>query len=262
MLAPPMPKTLLAQEDEWGLSIEERKFCDLVLTGTPRYIAIAEAGFRVEAKSGNAASRATEILKKPRVAAYMAAMRKHAVEISGMTREQFLQDLVNTLRSTPNDADMDNPLCEIDYVGKDGDAVPRFMSKSKAALLIMKMLGWEAPKKLEVSGSVQIIEYDLDIGGEATTGVIRSSARPMTPAVAKMVQDREEAIEAEAEEVDFDTEELEEIEEPEPPKPKPKSKLAKKLSKNPPLVTSKPGAKSLRAVIAKETPLLKPARRV
>lgn len=63
-------------------------------------------------------------------------------EQGGLTKEEVVGMLVEIVRSTPDEATMDNPLCELKMSAKGPYAV--FPDKFRAMERLSKMLGWEA----------------------------------------------------------------------------------------------------------------------
>tara|TARA_R110000868_G_scaffold73521_5_gene213210 strand:- start:7917 stop:8435 length:519 start_codon:yes stop_codon:yes gene_type:complete len=63
--------------------------------------------------------------------------------------------LVDTLNSRPEDASMDNPLCEITYVGRNGEPRAIFPSKAKYMEILAKVMGWNS-ETINLKGDVHI----------------------------------------------------------------------------------------------------------
>lgn len=188
---------------------------DNILNGMSAVDSIIDAGYNFKTR-GSYSSAASMLLRKQTVAAYLVKARSAMIAKREFGRDEIIKFAVDTLKSTPADANMENPLCEVDYVGKDGDAVARFMPKAKALERLSKILGLDAPKKVEVSGTLQIIEYDLDLPPGAAAKVINDTF--IQEAV--LIEDSD------------DEEEDEEPEAPVAPKPKkilPKPKLTKPI---------------------------------
>lgn len=83
-------------------------------------------------------------------------------EIQIRADEEFAIDLrkavkilVDTLNSRPDEASMDNPLCEIVYVGKFGTPSPIFPSKAKYMEILARIMGWNS-ETINLKGDVHI----------------------------------------------------------------------------------------------------------
>ena len=68
-----------------------------------------------------------------------------------MTRRSMIETLMAIIQSPPDSASMDNPLCEIRYVGKEGRAVAMFPDKPRCMELLTKLLGWCEPTQIRLS---------------------------------------------------------------------------------------------------------------
>lgn len=140
----------------------------------PRHEAFAQA----YARTGNAseAFRATEPeaeaaenanvnghkwLINRHIQARVAELRIVMAAECDMTRQEAVDILVRIIRSAPDEAAMDNPLCDL-KMSKAGPFAC-FPDKLRALERLSKMVGWEAPEKKEISGTLTIEGVIADI---------------------------------------------------------------------------------------------------
>lgn len=92
---------------------------------------------------------ANRLLKNANILARIANLKAGNAEKCQMTREELLRIMVDTVKAKPIDASMHNPLCEL-KMSKTGPFAA-FMDKTRAAERICKMLGWDAPEKIDAT---------------------------------------------------------------------------------------------------------------
>lgn len=143
--------------EEKPLNDRQRRFAEFVVSGDPATAAYEKAGY----KGGKSAeANSARLMENDKVGAYIAELRAAASEAAGMTRDEVVKMLAGIIRSKPEDARMDNPLCEL-KMSKAGPFAG-FPDKARSLERLCKMLGWDAPDKLQHMGEVRII-----IGGDA-----------------------------------------------------------------------------------------------
>lgn len=86
-----------------GLSAQQRRFADLVLSGETQINAHRLAGYKGKTDNARAAS-ASEILRNPNVSAYMAEQTKGAAEKAQIDLQWLITEAVEVYTAAKNDA--------------------------------------------------------------------------------------------------------------------------------------------------------------
>lgn len=132
------------------LNARHETFCQGIASGLAIHdaysTAFGEKSVNVGAVCGH------KLLKKPNIASRISELQEENATKSLITREELLKILVDTLKSKPIEAGMENALCEL-KMSKAGPYAA-FMDKTRAAERLCKMLGWDAAEKVEHSGSI------------------------------------------------------------------------------------------------------------
>jgi hypothetical protein len=68
-----------------------------------------------------------------------------------LTRRAMAEMLIAISSSPSESASLDNPLCVVRYVGKEGRMVAAFPDKIRAMELLTKLLGWCEPTQISIS---------------------------------------------------------------------------------------------------------------
>lgn len=137
-----------------GLNDRMRRFSELVASGITAGRAYEQAGY--DAKGVVADAAASRLLSNVNVSAFLKELRLNASDQAKMTRDELIDTLVSTIKSKPSEAHMDNPLCEVRMGAKAPYAA--FPCKSKYVDRLCKMLGWDAPDKIEAKILVEVIK--------------------------------------------------------------------------------------------------------
>jgi hypothetical protein len=97
---------------------------------------------------GQSPERASRVSRHPPVAARLAQLRKEAEDALPYKRHEMINDLIAIVHASPEEASEDNPLCET----RMGHEEPyyRFPCKLAAMLLLMRVMGWLRPQKMEL----------------------------------------------------------------------------------------------------------------
>lgn len=134
------------------LTAKEQAFCDAIVAGAKYLDAYVAAGYSLTGRS--AMVDAGKIMRRPRVAAYIAEQRAKSATRASMSRDDAIAWLVAAIQATPADANMDNPLCEL-RMSKSGPyaALP---DKSRCMDRLAKMLGWDEPEQHALAVEVVI----------------------------------------------------------------------------------------------------------
>jgi hypothetical protein len=96
----------------------------------------------------NADVRADQLTSKPGVRERIEELKAESAKKCSMSREEFVESLVEMYRSAPGDASLTNPLC--DSLISRGVRHAVFPMKTTVAAQLAKLCGWDAPVKLEV----------------------------------------------------------------------------------------------------------------
>ena len=138
-------------------------FARLLAIGTSGVEAYTSAmlwhGEKPSSSYGVAANYAHRLMKRDDV---LARIQEFKYELQLKADEEFAIDikkavkiLVDTINSRPDQASMDNPLCEIAYVGKNAVPAPIFPSKAKYMEILARMMGWNS-ETINLKGDVHI----------------------------------------------------------------------------------------------------------
>ena len=140
----------------------QERFAQLVAGGMGHSAAYSEAGYVCKSPAVDSAA-ASRLLRHVSVAARISELREKNAEMSEIGRDEVLKFYAEILRSTPDKAAPDNPLCEL----KMSKAGPYFAfpDKHKAAEGLRKMCGFDAPEKTELSASDSLVELIGEIRG-------------------------------------------------------------------------------------------------
>lgn len=90
------------------------------------------------------------MLKNANIATYLEAKRRKLEKVADFDKAEAVMIAVKILRAAPSEASLDNPLCEVRHTSEGPVAV--FPPKSKMMERLAKMLGYDAPEKVDVGG--------------------------------------------------------------------------------------------------------------
>ena len=119
-------------------------FCQAIASGKPAMEAYKLAGY----KNSSAKANATRLMENDGISSRIAELRAEQSAKSEFSRDQFRQFLINIINAKPEQASMQNPLCEIAMTRK-GPA-PVFPDKLGAAAQLAKLTGWNSAEKVSV----------------------------------------------------------------------------------------------------------------
>jgi Terminase small subunit len=112
-------------------------FCQAIASGRSAIEAYKLAGY----KESSAKANATRLVGNDGIASRIAELRAQQSAKSELSRDQFRQFLISVIQARPEDASMQNPLCEI-AMTKEGPT-PVFPDKLGAAAHLAKLTGLE-----------------------------------------------------------------------------------------------------------------------
>jgi hypothetical protein len=119
-------------------------FCQAIASGRPAMEAYQLAGY----KKSSAKANATRLMENDGISSRIAELRAQQNAKSEFSRDQFRRFLINVIQAKPEQASMQNPLCEI-AMTKKGPA-PVFPDKLGAAAQLAKLTGWNSVEKVSV----------------------------------------------------------------------------------------------------------------
>jgi Terminase small subunit len=119
-------------------------FCQAIASGRPAMEAYKLAGY----KKSSAKANATRLMENDGISSRIAELRAQQSAKSEFSRDQLRQFLIHVITAKPEQASMQNPLCEI-AMTKEGPA-PVFPDKLGAAVQLAKLTGWNSVEKVSV----------------------------------------------------------------------------------------------------------------
>jgi hypothetical protein len=119
-------------------------FCQAIASGRPAIEAYKLAGY----KNSSAKANATRLMENDGISSRIAELRAQQSAKAELSRDQFRQFLISIIQAKPEQASMQNPLCEI-AMTKKGPA-PVFPDKLGAAAQLAKLTGWNSAEKVSV----------------------------------------------------------------------------------------------------------------
>jgi Terminase small subunit len=99
-------------------------------------------------KKSSAKANATRLMENDGISSRIAELRAQQSAKSEFSRDQLRQFLIHVITAKPEQASMQNPLCEI-AMTKEGSA-PVFPDKLGAAVQLAKLTGWNSVEKVSV----------------------------------------------------------------------------------------------------------------
>jgi hypothetical protein len=102
----------------------------------------------------NADVRADQLTSKPGVRERVEELKAESAKKCSMSREEFVESLVEMYRSAPGDASLTNPLC--DSLISRGVRHAVFPMKTTVAAQLAKLCGWDAATKVEVEAGSEL----------------------------------------------------------------------------------------------------------
>lgn len=142
------------------LNTRQERFAQFVAAGCSLQDAYEQAGY--SCRGASASAKACRLLgekgKPPtKVAKRVAELQAEANAKVEFSRDDALDMLGRILRSRPEEAAMDNPLCELRMTKAGPVAV--FPDKTRCVERMARMLGWDEPERHQ-------LEVEVTIGGD------------------------------------------------------------------------------------------------
>lgn len=146
-----------------GLSPKQKKFADYYLEGIAAGIAYTRAGY----SPNGAKEAACRLLKTEKVAAYIEAEQERISAQSRIKQWQLLEFLSDVITTPVGDIDENSILAQEvtrDEIGEQTlKTTVKMVNKIAAIDRLTKMLGWNAPKKVEHSASGDLTQLMMRI---------------------------------------------------------------------------------------------------
>jgi len=128
----------------------QRRFCEFVMRGLAAGRAYEAAGY--EAKGDAADVQASKLLRNPKVAKYLDALRGEAVEVAGKDRDHMIARLWEILETPVGKINANHPLCQ-EFRADEGGMSIKMPSKLGAAKQLCAVLGWNKPQEVKVDAT-------------------------------------------------------------------------------------------------------------
>ena len=122
------------------LNDRQYRFAELVVEGVPAGRAYEQAGYK--ARGASADVEASKTLRKPKIKKMIEELREDAREEAKLSRDELVGMLVKIIKSPPERAAMDNPLCEVRMARGEPYAV--FPDKARCIDKLIQILGFDA----------------------------------------------------------------------------------------------------------------------
>lgn len=130
-----------------GVNDRQRRFAEILVSGTPGSRAYIEAGY--DAKGNAAEVNAHKLLRNAKVAAFVKVLRLDASRAGIIDREAVLQYLSDVLRTPIGDVRADSVLCQKLAIDDKGARI-EMPSKLGAVSELAKILGWYKEQTVQV----------------------------------------------------------------------------------------------------------------
>ena len=108
-------------------------------------------------KKSSAKANATRLMENDGISSRIAELRAQQSAKAELSRDQFRQFLVDIIQAKPEQASMQNPLCEI-AMTKKGPA-PVFPDKLGAAAQLAKLTGWNSVEKVSFEAGENLASF-------------------------------------------------------------------------------------------------------
>jgi hypothetical protein len=131
------------------------RFSQIVADGKMRPTAAYREVAGANAKDPDANS--CKWMKRPEIAARIEELKAKASARCSMSRDQFVESLVQMYQGQPGEAALNNPLC--DSLITRGQRFAVFPPKATIAAQLSKLCGWDGPAKVEVEAGENLTGF-------------------------------------------------------------------------------------------------------
>jgi hypothetical protein len=108
----------------------------------------------VSAKSKNPDVLGSQLASQPGVRERIEELKAETADKCSLSREAYIKLLVETLEAKPSEASMDNPRCDVLVTRGVKRAI--FPLKLAVGAQLSKLVGWDAPVKVEVEAGSEL----------------------------------------------------------------------------------------------------------
>ena len=132
---------------ERPLNDRMRRVCELVVQGVPAGRAYEQAGYN--ARGDAADQNASQLLRKPKVAVYLATLRQAAAKNAEFGRDDLIGFLVQIIKTPVSEVGQDSRLAQRVKVDDTGMVI-EMPGKMLAAKQLAEIMGWNKPAEVKV----------------------------------------------------------------------------------------------------------------
>ena len=136
------------------LSDQQRRFCELLVAGHPAGRAYEKAGYR--SRGSVADVKASQLVRKDKVVAYLAQLREAASRKAEFTRDDLVGYLVQVIKTPVGEVGEKSPLAQRVKIDAEGGFLVEMPSKIQAAKQLAEVMGWNKPQELKVDMSEKL----------------------------------------------------------------------------------------------------------
>lgn len=150
-------------KDERPINDRMRRFCELVVSGHPAGRAYEMAGYT--ARGDAADQNASQLLRKPKVAAYLQTLREQASKKAEFSRDDLVGFLVSVIKTPVGEVGVNSVLAQKCKVDAEGSLLIEMPSKILAAGKLAEIMGWNKPAEVKVDLSEKIADIISRVRG-------------------------------------------------------------------------------------------------
>ena len=133
-----------------------RRVCELVVSGHPAGRAYELAGY--SARGDAADQNASQLLRKPKVADYLARLRQEASKTAEFSRDDLVGFLVKVIKTPVGQVGQDSDLAQKVKVDMEGGFLVEMPGKIQAAKQLAEIMGWNKPQEVKVDLSEKLAD--------------------------------------------------------------------------------------------------------
>jgi len=143
-------------KDERPINDRMRRVCELVVSGHPAGRAYELAGY--SARGDAADQNASQLLRKPKVAAYLQTLRDQASKNAEFSRDDLVGFLVKVIKTPISEVGQDSQLAQKCRVDAEGGFLVEMPGKILAAKQLAEIMGWNKPQEVKVDLSEKLAD--------------------------------------------------------------------------------------------------------
>lgn len=161
------PARKTATKDAAGLSTQQRRFCELFLSGQPAARAYRLAGYDCAPETSH--TNSIRLLKNPSISKHLEKERARLATVSGVEREHLVQYLVRAIFTPISEIGPECDLCQEHHVEENEFGTKtrsKSVSKLEAAKQLCAIMGWNAPLEIQHQAADPLLELLSSIRGK------------------------------------------------------------------------------------------------